>query len=56
MSNETADFNPLTVKAWTALSVVLAIFFLVLFFFGDPLLHAGHAVWDLLRYLARPII
>jgi hypothetical protein len=27
-----------------------------MFLFGQTLLHAGHWVWDLLRYLARPII
>ena len=56
MSHETPDFNPLTVKAWTALSIVLSLFFFSLFLFGDHLLHAGNVAWDLLRYLARPII
>jgi hypothetical protein len=27
-----------------------------MFLFGQTLLHAGHWIWDLVRYIASPII
>jgi hypothetical protein len=56
MSDEQLPYSPLYIKAWTILSVTLAVFFLGMFFLGNHLLNAGHSVWDLIRWLARPII
>ena len=56
MSDEQLPYCPIYIKAWTILSVTLAVFFLGMFFLGNPLLSAGHAAWDLIRWLARPII
>ncbi len=50
------SYSQLIVNAWTALcALVTAIFFFMLAC-GPHLLAAGKAVWDLLRYLASPII
>ena len=56
MSAEPPSYNQLYITAWTILSVVVAAIIFGAFVFGQPLLHAGHWIWDLLRYLARPII
>ncbi len=56
MSADPVPYNPLIIKAWTVLSVIVAIITLVMFVCGQPLLQAGHIVWDLLRWLASPLI
>ena len=56
MSAEPLPYDPLYIKAWTLLSVVVGLILLGMFFFGDPLLRAGHIVWSLLRWLNSPII
>ena len=56
MSDEQLPYSPIYIKAWTILSVTLAVGFLGMFFLGNHLLSAGHAAWDLIRWLARPII
>jgi hypothetical protein len=56
MSDEQLPYSPIYIKAWTILSVTLGLVLLGMFFLGDHLLSAGHSAWDLIRWLARPII
>jgi hypothetical protein len=56
MSAEPPPYNPLYIQAWTLLALVVSVIFFGIFVFGQTLLHAGHWIWDLLRYLASPII
>jgi len=49
-------YNQLYINAWTTLSIVVAGGILLMFVFNHPLTHFFHWVWDLIRYLARPII
>jgi hypothetical protein len=56
MSNETKPYNQLAIQAWTILSLIAAAIFFGMLVFGDRLLNTGHWIWDLLRYLASPII
>jgi len=56
MSDEPPPYNQLYIQAWTLLSLVVCVVLFGMFVFGQPLLHAGHWIWDLLRYLARPLI
>ena len=53
---EAKPYNELAIKAWTVLSVVGTVLLAAMYAFGTQLLHAGHWIWDLLRYLASPII
>jgi len=56
MSSETKPYNELAIKAWTILSVVVTALLTGMYVFGTQLLHVGQWVWDLIRYLASPII
>jgi hypothetical protein len=56
MSAEPKPYNQLYIKAWTLLSLVVSAIFFGMFLFGSTLLHAGHWIWDLIRWLASPII
>ena len=56
MSADAKPYNELAIKAWTILSVVVTALLTAMYVFGTQLLHAGHWIWDLLRYLASPII
>ena len=56
MSDETKPYNQLYIQAWTILSSIVAVILFAAFVFGPRLLHTGHWIWDLLRYLASPII
>lgn len=56
MNGEQPSYNQPYINAWTGLSVVMAIIFFGMFVFGAHLLNAGHIVWDLVRWLASPII
>jgi hypothetical protein len=56
MSAEQPPYDPLYIKAWTLLSIVVGLILLGMFFLGDTLLSAGHSVWSLLRWLNSPII
>ena len=56
MSAPAPSYSPFYVKAWTMLSILLGLLFLALFIFGDDFLHAGAITWNLLRWLARPLI
>jgi hypothetical protein len=44
------------VIAWTILSALVALGIFAMFVFNRPLTHLGHWIWDLIRYLAQPII
>ena len=56
MSAEIPAYSPFYVKAWTALSIVLALAFFGMFLFGDTLLNAAGIVWAAIRWLFSPII
>ena len=56
MSAEKPNYNQTYITAWTILSIVLGTVFFGMFILCNHLLAAGHIVWDLLRYLASPII
>ncbi len=56
MSAEPPPYNQLYIRAWTLLSLVVTVVLFGMFLFGQTLLHAGHWMWDLLRYLASPVI
>jgi hypothetical protein len=49
-------YNQLYINAWTILSALVAAGIFFGLCFNGPLTHLFHWVWDLLRYLARPII
>jgi hypothetical protein len=56
MSDEELSYSPRYVQVWTILSVLLGLLLLGMFVFGNHLMHAGHSVWSLLRWLCRGII
>ena len=56
MSAEPKPYNQLYIQAWTILSILVAALIFGSFIFGPQLLGTGHWIWDLIRYLARPII
>jgi hypothetical protein len=56
MSDESKPYNQLYIQAWTLLSLVVSTVLFLTFVFGQTLLNTGHWIWDLLRYLASPII
>jgi hypothetical protein len=56
MSAEPKPYNQHYIQAWTLLSLVASLIFFGMFIFGGTLLRTGHWVWDLIRYLASPII
>jgi hypothetical protein len=56
MSAESKPYSQLYINAWTILSVVVSAIIFGMFLFGATLLHAGHWVWDLIRWICSPII
>ena len=56
MSAEPPAYSPVTIKAWTLLSLLVAAILLCMFVCGDQLLQAGKPAWDLLRWIASPLI
>jgi hypothetical protein len=56
MSDESLPYSQTYIAAWTILSLVLGVVFLGMFILGPYFLAAGHIVWDLIRYLASPLI
>jgi hypothetical protein len=56
MSDEPRPYSRLYIQAWTVLSILLGLFLLGMFVLGDSLLHLGHIIWALLRWLCRGII
>ncbi len=47
-------YNQTYVNAWSALSALVAAAIFLGLCFNHPLTHAGHWVWDLIRYIFRP--
>ena len=56
MSDEKPPYSQIYIQAWTLISIVAAVILFGMFLIGDTLLGAGHVVWDLIRWLASPII
>ena len=56
MSEEPKPYNQLYINAWTILSAIVSFLLFAMYLFGTPILRAGHWIWDLIRYLASPII
>ena len=56
MSAKSKPYNQLYINAWTILSAVVATALFLMYTFGTHLLHLTHWIWDLIRYLASPII
>jgi len=44
------------IQAWTILSLIVTAGLFLAFIFGTKLMHTGHWIWDLIRWLASPII
>jgi hypothetical protein len=56
MSEGKTAYNENYIKAWACLSIIVGLVLFSMFVCGDTFLQAGHIVWDLIRWLARPII
>jgi len=56
MSDKQPPYSQLYINAWTALSAFIAFVLFGMLIFGEHFLKAGHIVWNLLRWLASPII
>jgi hypothetical protein len=56
MSSEPKPYSQLYINAWTALSIVVSAIIFGMFVFGPTLIETGRWIWDLIRYLASPII
>jgi hypothetical protein len=54
--HEEPSYSQLYINAWTTLSALVAAAIFIGLCLNGPLTHAGQWIWDLLRYLARPII
>ena len=54
--DEAPVYNQTYINAWTILSVVVAGVIFLAFCLNQPITDFFHWVWDLIRYLARPII
>jgi len=56
MSAKSKPYNQLYINAWTILTVVFSLILFLTYTFGTPILKNCHWLWDLIRYLASPII
>lgn len=56
MSAEPKQYSQLYINAWTILSAAVTTTLFLAYTFGTSLLHFFNWIWDLLRYLASPII
>jgi len=56
MSAEPPAYDSVYIKAWSILSMVVAAILFGAFVLGAVLLQAGKPAWDLIRWLASPII
>ena len=54
--DEAPVYNQTYINAWTILSIVVAGVLFLAFCLNQPITNFFHWVWDLIRYLARPII
>jgi hypothetical protein len=49
-------YSQLAINAWTIISASVTVLLAAIYTLGTPLMQAGHWIWDLLRWLASPII
>ncbi len=56
MSDEQKPYSQLAINAWTILSLIVTVGLFSMYALGTHLLTQAHWIWDLLRYLASPII
>ncbi len=49
-------YNQLYINAWTVLAAIVAGGIFLAFVFNHPITHFFHWIWDLIRYIFRPII
>ena len=56
MSAESPAYSPTSIKVWTYVSIGAAVIFFGMFVLGDVILQAGKPAWDLIRWLASPLI
>jgi hypothetical protein len=49
-------YSQLYINAWTTLSALVAAGIFFALCFNRPLTHTFHWIWDLIRYVFRPII
>jgi hypothetical protein len=56
MSAEQKPYSQLAINAWTILCLIVTVVFFSMYALGTHLLAQAHWIWDLLRYLASPII
>ena len=54
--DDAPPYNQLYITAWTILSALVAFGIFAALCLNGPLTHLFHWIWDLIRYLARPII
>jgi hypothetical protein len=56
MSEEPLPYSQTYIQAWTVLSLIVTAVIFIAFCFGQIFLADCRWIWDLLRYLASPII
>jgi hypothetical protein len=49
-------YNQTYINAWTILSAIVGGLIFLMLAFNHPITHFFHWVWDLLRWICRPII
>ncbi len=54
--DDAPPYSQLYINAWTALSALVAGAIFVAFCFNHPLTHFFHWIWNLIRWIFRPII
>ena len=54
--DDAPPYNQLYINAWTLLAAIVAGGIFLAFCFNHPITNFFHWIWDLIRYLARPII
>ena len=54
--DDAPPYSQLYINTWTVLSAIFAAVIFLVFCFNHPITHFFHWVWDLIRYLFRPII
>jgi len=54
--DDAPPYNQLYINAWTILCAIVAAAIFLAFCFNHPLTHLFHWIWDLIRYIFRPII
>ena len=54
--DESKPYSQLYINAWTILCVIVTVGLFFMYVFGTHIMHQAGWLWDLIRYLARPII